>query len=86
MTDHAQKIFTQFLISQNVAILSWLHVVLLVVGLIDIEHIMEPVKDAVCNQGSAVSKLLLLFCLFVFCFKNGYYFSDLETQWPRNPE
>ena len=22
----------------------------------------------------------------VFFFKNCYYFSDLETQWPRNPE
>ena len=36
MTDHAQKNITQFLISQSVAILSWL--VMLVVGLIDTEH------------------------------------------------
>ena len=45
-----ERIFTQFLISQNVAILSWL--VMLVVGLIDIEH-------AVCNKS-------LFVCLFLF--------------------
>ena len=43
MTDYAQKnIHTISKISQNVAVLSWL--VMLVVGLIDIEH------NAVCNQ------------------------------------
>ena len=49
---------------------------------------------AVCNLCLFVC-LFFVFCLFfvlffvfVFCFfpKNFYYFSDLETQWPRNPE
>ena len=45
---------------------SWL--VMLVVGLIDIEHMQSVIKG-----------------LFFFS-KNYYYFSDLETQWPQNPE
>ena len=40
--------------------------------------------QAVCNQ--RVFFLFCFFCFFVFFFKNCYYFSDLETQWPRNPE
>ena len=32
---------------------------------------------AVCNKR---------FFYFIFFFKNCYLFSDLETQWPRNPE
>ena len=41
---------------------------MLVVGLIDIQHMQSVIKG------------------FIFFFKNCYYFSDLETQWPRNPE
>ena len=60
-----KRIFTLFLISQNVAVLLWL--VMLVVGLIDIQHMQSVIKG-------------------FFFPKNCYYFSDLETQWPRNPE
>ena len=45
-------------------LLYYYDLVMLVVGLIDIQHMQ----------------------LFFFSFKNCYYFSDLETQWPRNPE
>ena len=45
---------------------------MLVVGLIDIQHMQSVIK-------------VFLFFLF-FVFLNWYYFSDLETQWPRNPE
>ena len=59
------------MISQNVTVLSWL--VMSVVGLIDIEHMQSVIKG-----------FLICFC---FCFfLNCYYFSDLETQWPRNPD
>ena len=37
-----KRIFIQFLISQNVAVLSWLD--MLVVGLIDIEHMQSVIK------------------------------------------
>ena len=40
MTNQVQRIFTLFLISQNVAVLSSL--VMLVVGLIDIQNIWKP--------------------------------------------
>ena len=54
-------------------------------------------KHAVCNQRFFFVCLFFVFCLFcfvLFCFlfwgffffKNCYYFSDLETQWPRIPE
>ena len=62
-----KRIFTLFLISHNVAALLWL--VMLVVGLLDIQYS----THAVCNIS-----------FFFFFFKNCYYFSDLET-WPRNP-
>ena len=44
---------------------------MLVVGLLDIQHIQSVIKG-----------VFFFLCLF----KNCYYFSDLETQWPRNPE
>ena len=40
---------------------------MLVVGLIDIQHMQSVIKG-------------------FFFLKNCYYFSDLEIQWPRNPE
>ena len=74
MTEHAMTkiIFTQFLISQTVAVLSWL--VMLVVGLIDI-HEIEHMQSS-----------LYIHHFFLFVFKTCYYCTDLETQWPRNPE
>ena len=45
---------------------------MLVVGLIDIQHMQSVIK--------------VFFFFFFFFFKNCYYFSDLETQWPQNPE
>ena len=44
---------------------------MLVVGLIDIEHMQSVIKVVFFS----FQKLLLF-----------YYFRDLETQWPRNPE
>ena len=44
---------------------------MLLVGLIDIQHMHAVIKG---------------FFFFFFFFKNCYYFSDLEIQWPRNPE
>ena len=49
---------------------------MLIEGLIDIERMQSVIK---------VFVFCFCFCLFLF-FKNCYYFSDLETQWPRNPE
>ena len=46
---------------------------MLVVGLIDIQHMQAVIKGF----------FLLLFFLFS---KNCYYFSDLEIQWPQKPE
>ena len=46
---------------------------MLVVGLIDIQHMQSVIKG------------FFFFFFFFFFFKNCYYFSDLETQWPRNP-
>ena len=46
----------------------WL--VMLVVGLIDIQHMQAVIKGF----------------FFFFFFKNCYFFNDLEIQWPRNPE
>ena len=48
-------------------------IVMLVVGLIDIEHMQSVIK-------------VFFFFFFFFSFKNCYYFGDLETQWPQNPE
>ena len=46
--------------------------VMLVVGLIDIQHMQSVIK---------------VFFFFFFFFLNCYYFSDRESQWqPRNPE
>ena len=45
---------------------------MLVVGLIDIQHMQAVIKG--------------FFGVFFFFFLNCYYFSDLEIQWPRNPE
>ena len=50
-------------------------VVVVVVGLIDIQHMQSVIKG-----------VFFFFSFFLFFFKNCYYFSDLETQWPRNPE
>ena len=41
------------------------------IGLIDFQHMQSVIKG---------------FFFFFFFFFNFYYLSDLETQWPRNPE
>ena len=83
----SKRIFTRFLISQNIAVLSWL---VMLVGLIDIEHMQSVIK--VVRFFFFFFFFFVLFCFvsvlfcFVFFFKNCYYFSHLEIQWPRNPE
>ena len=44
---------------------------MLVVGLIDIQHMQAVIKG-------------FFFFFFFFFFKNCYYSSDLEIQWPRS--
>ena len=70
---------------------------MLVVGLIDFEH-MQSVRNqrfCVCRGVCVVCGCVCVWvcvwgggcvCVGGCGFLNCYYFSDLETQWPRNPE
>ena len=59
---------------------------MLVVGLIDIQHMQSVVKGFCLFCFFVLFCFVFLFFSFFLSFKNCYYFSDLETQWPRNPE
>ena len=52
-----KRIFTLFLISQNVAVLLWL--VILVVGLIDIQH-MQSVIKCFCSFFQKIATILVI--------------------------